>query len=254
MTLFSIVYLVALVVGSGTHVNDVGKELPGEQVLDEITEPSETDGSSRTLLTVDQDNTVKVFVARARKRGGADAFRLERLLGQRVDASGGMPLKALLRPNEIPVIARTVSLDRGLRLHIVVTWRLVRGYYGPYYSILAFTEDRDQRRVSLIYRDQDRAGELKKFLVQDVNHDGAVDVVDVGSDGRRDTITVRSIQKDGHIRVIQQLSGYLIRFDPDRWPDTDQPIVIEEQSSANCGRVQHDYVWSRVDGKYVPVR
>lgn len=207
---------------------------------------------SETVLGVDQENIAKVLL-RLSEKDRPGEWQLEEILGQQASVSSAVKSKAPAK--SIITQVHTITQKR-LRLHVLVTWSFVE-YEGPLYSLYVVQEDLSTRRTALVFSDEGLGRELFKFIVQDIDDDGTVEIADIGAAGNTTYMRIRRAMAPATVVLLQQLEGYMIRANFDRWPgqEVQRAIIIEEK--VDCQRpnmacvMRHEYRWSKKESKFL---
>lgn len=206
----------------------------------------------RIVLAVDRDDVVhEIGIGLPDTKGEPE---IESNLGTRVMTSGSLVLTSLLPKDKVATMARRVTLDSGVTIHVVVAWGFSEypDLLRPYSHLYFFREDHGE--VELDY-DEGLGSQLEQLVVEDINQDGKAEVLAATSENAVDLMYVWQIQPDATVKEIQRIEGYSVHTLADKFIGPDEGIVVESKAdSCRPGRVSYDveeYLWSAKEQKFV---
>jgi hypothetical protein len=199
----------------------------------------------RVMLAVDIDDVVhEINIGTpGTSRGTVVAANL----GTRISSSGKLTLAAVLPSNKIPTLARRVTLRDGTVVHVVMTWG-----FSQYPDILEphahlYVIRVQHNDVTQVF-DEELGSELQQFLVEDINHDGQVEILAATNENAMTSLYVWQIQPEGEVREIQKIEGYSVHTNADRFLDQPAEVLVEGKidcsiEGAVCLKID-SYQWS----------
>ena len=189
---------------------------------------------------------------------GKKEFVVAANLGTRIRSSSSLELDKVVPHQNVPVVARRVSLPNGSRIHVVLAWGFssaVANLLELHCKIYIFREN--QNKVERIV-EAELGDQLIQFIVEDLHKDGNFEVLVTTREGHEQTMYVWQIRTDGEVKKIQAIGGYQISTVADRFMNIDPEIVVEEKAQSPseqdaCYRTTA-YQWSAEQQRFVQRR
>lgn len=238
-------------------------QLPGISIVDETSIPSKDALTmTRLILGVDKDDYVRMY--RWYEESGKPPTKpvVCRYLGQRIRESGGLPLARLLPKKEVPVLAYRVTRTSFLRYHVVLTWGFDKYEPSvnpnPSYNLYVIEEDPRTRRARVVHTEEQAGGELKQFLVLDMSGNGQVEIIDVSLDGETELGSIRVLNPDGTLKLLQSFDGSQVHFTSEDDAVLNGYHLWVQQKNYGCVKereacfTEKTYQWSLEKSLFVP--
>ena len=213
---------------------------------------------TRTLLTVDRDGRVELYMVHITEGGPLAEPELERYLGNRIYYSAETPLGSALPADVVPVAAFQVTFDSGQQFHVVLGWalqkskELTRAVYGIY----VLQRDAKSERLRQVNKETELNVELSFFTVLPSANGSAYRLIDIGGGDGPDLATVRNLGSDGSLKEIQSFSAYQIKFFPPSLGQYGSFLLVEKAnrngSSADYCYDHKSLEWSEPKQQFVP--
>ncbi len=208
------------------------------------------DVGTKRVIAVDQDGIVHEIDFGLQDTKGPTFIAN---LGTQITTSGDLDLTTLLPKNQVATAARRITLNNGLRIHVIIAW----GFSSfpdiemPYCSLHIYKEQHGNAEKIL----SDEVGaELDQFIVDDLIQDGRFEIFVSARDADTENLSVYQIQRDGQINRIQTIDGYSIHTFADRWMQVPQVVVEDKSEHSMPGGVCYKteaYTWSKTANKFV---
>ena len=206
-----------------------------DEVVDQASFPLKNKGlSSHVALAVDRDDNIKLYSWFERSDHAVSEFRVSEYLGRRISQSGSLSLSQLVPKHEIAALSfRVTSADQRI-FHIVLSWGISREDAEspePWYSLHVFEQLPGSHDGRQVYSEQNINLKLSYMQVRNLGGSGLTEIIDIGSEDRGEVATVRLLEKDGQVRLLQHVEGDQITLLGDRFSDS-YVLRIENQWSA----------------------
>ncbi|HJX83847.1 MAG TPA: hypothetical protein VJ723_05850, partial [Candidatus Angelobacter sp.] len=202
----------------------------------------------RVLLAVDTDDVVhEIDIGLPDTKGEAITAAN---LGARLTKSGNLVLADLLPKGQVATMARRKTLENGKIIHVVMTWGFDEypDTLTLYAHLYVFCEQHNE--VNQIFGEE-LGSELDQFIVEDINHDGKIEIL---ASTRENAVTVMhiwQIQLNGQVKEIQKIEGYSVHTQADRFLDQDQGIIVEQKIAGSARFKTDEYIWSAKQQRFV---
>jgi len=198
---------------------------------------------TKTLLTVDRDDRVELYVARITDGAPLPEPEFERYLGNRIYYSGQKLFGSALPANVVPTAAFQAAFDSGQKFHVVLGLMLQKSeeLTRATYNIYVLQEDPKSGSLRLVSKEEELDVEPSFFTVLPSANGNTYRVIDVGGGDGPELATVRSLGPDGSLRHIQSFSAYQIKFFPPFLDRYGSFLLIEK---ADCNGSKADFCYN----------
>jgi hypothetical protein len=191
---------------------------PSTSIVDVAKYGSGEDGTNRTVLMVDKDDSVKVAWIVVNESSPAHVARTSEI-GKAFWMSGSLDLRKKLPKNEIPVTAeRITNAATGTVFHGVVTALLAKTHQlrAAGYKVYLFQEN-PHETVTIMAREYDR---VQDIVLDDVNDDDLQEFAvewteDAGKIGGLDIWTISSSDQLSRLELPKPPEKYTVDFSTD---------------------------------------
>jgi hypothetical protein len=176
-------------------------------------------------------------------------------LGTRVLKSGQLELKSVIPKGEVPTDARRIKLSDKLTVHVVLTWGFLESpeELAPYCHLHVL---REQNQAVQEIKTEVLGRDLEQFIVEDLTHESAADVLVASSEAEEESMNIWQIQKSGNFHKIQRITGYHVYTHADKEMTEEATILVEAKgvkgagSGKECSSIK-EYRWSAAKHKFL---
>jgi hypothetical protein len=213
---------------------------------------------TRTLLTVDRDDRVELYVVRITDGAPLPEPEFERYLGNRLYYSGQTLFGSALPANVVPTAAFQAVFVSGQKFHVVLGLVLQKSkeLTRATYNIYVLQQDAKSGSLRQVAKEEELDVEPGFFTVLPSADGNAYRVIDIGGGDGPELATVRSLGPDGGLRYVQSFSAYQIKFFQPFLDRYGSFLLIEK---ADCNGSKADFCynhksleWSEHKQQYMP--